>query len=111
MPIRTYTGQPLAPGMIVLRRSIMTNGICSHPAVVEKVAGSRLYIRHPRDTTGDAKTVKASTVEFIADTLEEAMALMDANQTFLKAEQKLAEEASRARSERRRAVIDRFITL
>ena len=105
MAITPYTGQPLAKGMIVCRRSVMTNGICSRPVMIVRVRGSRLYVRPWGEHDDDASAVGASTVVFVCDTWEDGQAMSDASAEFLKREQERLQAYERAKAERQADII------
>ena len=109
MAITRYTGQPLKPGMIVCRRSVMTNGICSRPAMIVSVKGSRLYVRAWGDEREDAQAVKSSTVEFIADTWDDGNAMAEASIAHLQDERQRMNEHLRGVAERRNEAIESTI--
>lgn len=109
MAITPYTGQPLAKGMIVCRRSVMTNGICARPVMIVRVRGTRLYVRPWGETDDDAAPVNASTVVFVCDTWEDGQAMSDASGELLKREQERFDAYKRAVSERRLEIIESTI--
>jgi hypothetical protein len=101
MSIRKYEGQELKPGMVVCRRSVMTNGICSRPVTITRVCKSRAEI-----TDGEeVRLIGISTICFIVDSIEEGMRLFEISCDFLKQEERYEREHHRARSERKIAAI------
>lgn len=109
MAITRYTGQPLKPGMIVCRRSVMTNGICARPVMIVRVKGSRLYVRAWGDEREDMQAVNASTVVFIADTWDDGNAMAAASSAHLADEQRRMKEYLRGVAERRNEAIESTI--
>lgn len=102
MSITAYTGQPLSPGMIVCRRSVMTNGFASRPLKIVRVTGSRAIVA---DRDGDEARIALSTIDFIVDTMEEGMQLAEASIRFVTDEQVHEEAHLKARGERKRRAI------
>lgn len=101
MSIRRYEGQELKPGMIVCRRSVMTNGICSRPVTITRVCKSRAEITDGEET----RLIGISTIAFIVDSIDEGMSLFEISCDFLKQEERYERDHQRARSERKSAAI------
>ncbi|HEY4530127.1 MAG TPA: hypothetical protein VIG97_07340 [Luteimonas sp.] len=97
-----YANQPIEPGMIVCRRSIMIHGIASRPVTVVKVAGSRATVR---DRDGEEKRIDLSTIAFIVDTMDEGWAVQRASADFMAREMEIEAQQNRERAERRLAAI------
>lgn len=102
MAITPYSGQTLTPGMIVLRRSIARWGICARPVTITHVAKSRVRVA---DGDGDERMVNATTIRFIADTMEEGHALHRASLDFCEAERQIELAEDIARGKRRKRAI------
>lgn len=101
-----YTGQPLEPGAIVCRRSIMTTGFASRPVTIVRVTGSRAVVR---DSDGDERRIDLSTIRFVVDTMEEGMALHRANIEFMEREREIEVRHNAERGARRRVAIEAII--
>ncbi len=106
MAITPYTGQPLTPGMLVCRRSILISGFAARPVTIVKVAGSRAIVR---DRDGDEARIGLTTIAFLVDTEEEGLALHEASISFVESEREHERLFQQARSERKRAAIQAVI--
>lgn len=102
MSVTAYAGQPLAPGMLVCRRSIMTNGFSSRPLTIVRVSGSRAIVA---DRDSDERRIDLSTIEYVVDTMEEGMKMAEASADFLNAERVIEEAHLKARAERKRVAL------
>lgn len=108
MSITAYTGQPLSPGMIVCRRSIMTCGFASRPVKIVRVTGSRAIVTDTDVTNmfGDKGRISLSTIAFIVDTIQEGNQLNEASIRFVGDEQKREQEHLNDRAKRKRCAIE-----
>lgn len=104
--ISKYDGQPITTGMIICRRSVMHNGIATRPLRVKRVSGTRIHVVDARDegtSLEQEKVVLVKTVAFIADTLDEGLALYQASINFMASEQRHYATYASERDERLRS--------
>lgn len=105
MAITKYDGQPLPPGTIVCRESIMTVGICSRPVEVVRETGVMVELRDLHDRDDVVRRAKSGTA-FICDTEEEGWRLHKASMEFVDQELKIEQRLARERAKRKQAAIE-----
>lgn len=72
----------ITPGKWICRSSMMTDGICSAPRLVTRVAGQRAYFI---GREGDEKYCALKTVAFACDSEKEGLELADLEKSQLRA--------------------------
>lgn len=105
MAITKYEGQPLPPGTIVCRESMMTVGFCSRPVEVVRETGSMVELRDLRDHSDVVRRAKTG-IAFICDTEAEGWRMHEASMDFVTREQEISKRLARELAERKRAAIE-----
>lgn len=106
MAVTKYAGQPLPPGTIVCRESMLATGFCARPAIVVHETEHMVELQYPRDQRTRPVRGKKSLVVFVCDTVEEGERMHEASMRFVESEKEISEKLARERAERRKLALE-----